>query len=191
MVFIISLAAVCLIGATLALRGPLPAARLCLPFALVSPGWAVQYLGAIPLEARTVALGLGILLLLAAGRGRLLMRPNLLDALMLLLIGGGVATLVTNRLLGPSTIMAEVMAWLLPYLYGRLLLASPADVRATAPYAAWPAVGFALLAGLEAVSHQNLLNQLLGRSGSWAGEFNQRFGLAARKGTSNTPSSSA
>ncbi len=168
-------------------RGKVTAARAALMLSFLMPTWVHLYVGAADISARVVPMGLGVLMLVAAGRFSGLRRLLLLDAIVGCLGLIGICTMLSNGMFAVSAVPAEMIEWWLPYLFGRLLIQSTDDLRDLAPWVGGALVLLSALTIVEAITHINPLNAVAGRSGSWASSQNHRWGLQRADGVLKHP----
>lgn len=139
---------------------------------LLCPAWQQMQVRSIYLDHRSIAAGLGLLLLFAFPRKdglsplkRVVPMPT--DFFMGLLFLSIMTTLFLKERIAPLTPIEFGRQFLLPYLAGRLFLQRSKDIEEVAPVLSRLLLIVTVLGILEALSRKNLVNEV----------FGMRFGL--------------
>ena len=131
--------------------------------AFLLPFWLQVGLGTMFLDLRTgAALAVVVVALASPPAGAL--RPTFADALVLAVVLVQVVAQHQAGLLRPLTVPEIARKWLAPYLMGRLLLGSPADVGGAVRGFARVIAGLSAYAVFECFTKVNPVNLALGRS---------------------------
>jgi hypothetical protein len=130
---------------------------------LLVPSWMIVRFGALTIDLRTVAAVTGLVGVWLFGR-RLVHHTWLAADF---LIGGLVAIQIASEFqsgqFGLLSAAEIARIWLLPYLVGRCFLGSERNIRDVLPAFARTTLVLSLYAVMEAVTHVNPLNELMGK----------------------------
>jgi hypothetical protein len=139
---------------------------------LLCPAWQFMQVRSIHLDHRSIAAGLGLVLLFAFPRKdglrplkRFVLMPT--DLFIGLLFLSIMITLLIKEHMAPLTPVEFGRQFLLPYLIGRLFLQRSKDIEDVAPVLSRVLLIVTVLGVLEALTRRNLVNEV----------FGMRFGL--------------
>ena len=181
--FIIGAAAI--IAAAL-MRGPRSAIVAGLVASLLIPVWLVVVVGAIVIDLR-IAFALAGIACVVMRQKKLSYFPLASDFVVVLLIGIQMA----SELLSSSPTMTmfadTALQWLVPYILGRTAWRSFEDGRRLLPAIVTTCAILSAWSVLESITRVNIVNTLLGHSGSLQGQFDLRWGMRRAEGPLSHP----
>jgi hypothetical protein len=164
MFFVLSVALISWTGVQIYLRGPRGGLWWgWLAAALLVPSWLFVHVGALNVDIRAVIAVTGLTGLLLFGRRGKPQYWLAADSVLAALVVEQIASELEAGRLGLMTAAEVARLWLLPYLVGRWFLGSNGDLKRVLPAFAWMTLMLSLYAMVEAVTHMNPLNDLLGR----------------------------
>jgi hypothetical protein len=155
---------------------------------LAVPGWLNATFRSVGVDAVTGVALATLLATLARPFPGARTRWALSDVLVGVLVLACLLSDAVNRILIPGTVVELIRTWVLPYLVGRIFLASWDEMRRVLPVVVVLATGLSVYGLFEAVSHTNVLAVLTGKK--WelletAEGF--RWGLKRAQGNTNHP----
>jgi hypothetical protein len=158
------------------------------PFALLMiPTWMAFRAGSLTVNARNIADSIIFLGLVVRFDPEQRFRPRISDLVIALLAVSVLASAYLAKTYGFGSIPTVSMEWFLPYLMGRCLLGSPADMRR----ALWMLMACCLLLSMyacfEAVARVNILTKIFGITFKFLREDATRLGLKRAQAMSTHP----
>jgi hypothetical protein len=167
----------------IASRGPRVGLWAGLSLALLMPTWVKIPVNVLSLDFVTIACLTAVAGFLTMPFSKAFGRWTLCDKLMALLIALQLATLVYQGQLKPSTLCYTLAEWLLPYIIGRLAIASRDDLDGLTKWLALPMVLITVYAAIECFLHISPINAAVGRH--WLDY--RRYGLSRASGPTSHP----
>ena len=153
--------------------------------AMLAPDWLARRVGSLTIDLRLVTLIVLIPLLVSGNRW--IRGFTWVDGWVAALASVGIFSLSQANLLGPSEFLVIVSTWIVPYVFGRLVITSRGDLDRLLPYACVACLILSTWSMVESTTRVNPLNLIAERGGSWQSEQDLRFNLRRAEGPVGHP----
>lgn len=167
--------------------GCLNAVRWSAFFALIVPTWTGMGVGAATIDIRLACFLFACLFYAISTSPKRGWSLCFLDLCVIGILLSFSFSLVSANLLGATGILSIVLIWCTPYAFGRLLGSLPEPGSKLAPVLFLTAGVYAVVVAIESITHVNPINLIVGKSGSYAAEEGQRWGLRRADGIATHP----